>query len=202
MLVPDRGCGGSTTPGEGRRRCLKPARPSNLATGGLGERGTSVRKFEGSSRGKLNTAWVLRETVRGYGDDGEWAEGAKMTGSGGSVDRSSAGLSPQNPTLAYYVHKTDEDRDKVTDQVTAFDYDEWKNSQRFQELTSLERLALVLFVLPADAFKKYRRTGKLNVFGADLPTFKHSENLDHYRPVPLHLSVVTDEHPSITSLFA
>ena len=109
---------------------------------------------------------------------------------------------PQNPTLAYYVHKTDEDRDKVTDQVAAFDYDEWKNGQRFQELTSLERLALVLFVLPADAFKKYRRTGKLNVFGLDLPTFKHSENLDHYRPIPLHLSVVTDEHPSITSLFA
>ena len=53
----------------------------------------SVQKFEGSSWGKLNTAWVLRETVRGYGDDGEWAEGAKMMGSGGSVDRSSAGLS-------------------------------------------------------------------------------------------------------------
>ena len=52
-----------------------------------------VRKFEGWSWGKLNTAWVLQETVRGYGDDGEWAEGMKMMGSGGSVDRSSAGLS-------------------------------------------------------------------------------------------------------------
>ena len=109
---------------------------------------------------------------------------------------------PQNPTLAYYVHKTDEDGDKVTDQVATFDYDEWKNGQRFQDLTSLKHLALVLFVLPADAFKKYRCTGKLNVFGFEFPTFKHLENLDHYRPVPLHLSVVTDEHPSITSLFA
>ena len=45
---------------------------------------------------------------------------------------------PQNPTLAYYVHKTDEDRHKVTDQVATFDYDEWKNGQRFQELTLLE----------------------------------------------------------------
>ena len=109
---------------------------------------------------------------------------------------------PQNPTLTYYVHKTDEDGDKVTDQVAAFDYDEWKNGQQFQDLTSLERLALILFILPADAFKKYWRTGKLNVFGFDLPTFKHSENLNHYQPIPLHLSVVTDEHPSITSLFA
>ena len=109
---------------------------------------------------------------------------------------------PQNPTLTYYVHKTDEDSDKVTDQVAAFDYDEWKNGNRFQELTSLERLALVLFILPPNAFKKYRRTGKLNVFRIDLPTFKHSENLDHYRPVPLHLSIVAEEHPSITSLFA
>ena len=109
---------------------------------------------------------------------------------------------PQNPTLAYYVHRTDEDGDKVTNQVATFDHDEQKNGLRFQDLTSLEKLALVLFVLPAAAFKKYRCTGKLNVFGFDFPTFNHLENLDHYRPVPLHLSVVTDEHPSITSLFA
>ena len=109
---------------------------------------------------------------------------------------------PQNPTLAYYVHKTDEDGDQVTDQVATFNYDEWKNGQQFQNLTSLEKLAIVLFVLPATAFKKYRHTGKLNVFGFEFPTYKHSENLDHYRPFPLHLSVVADEHPSITSLFA
>ena len=109
---------------------------------------------------------------------------------------------PQNPTLAYYVHKTDEDGNKVTDQVATFDCDEEKNEYRYQELTSLERLALVLFVLPVDAFKKYRRTGKLNVFRIDVPTFRHLEQLDHYRPVLLHLSVVANEHPSITSLFA
>ena len=45
---------------------------------------------------------------------------------------------PQNPTLAYYVHKTDEDSDKITDQIATFDHDEWKNGQQFQELTSLE----------------------------------------------------------------
>ena len=109
---------------------------------------------------------------------------------------------PQNPTLAYYVHKTDEDGDKITDQVAAFDLDETKNRYRFQELTSLERLALILFVLPPDTFKRYQRTGKLNVFGIDVPTFQHSERLDHYWPIPLHLSVVENEHPSITSLFA
>ena len=82
---------------------------------------------------------------------------------------------PQNPTLAYYVHKTNEDGDEITDQVAAFDADEEKNGYWFQELTSLERLAIVLFVLPPDAFKKYRCTGKLNVFGIDIPTFKHEE---------------------------
>ena len=109
---------------------------------------------------------------------------------------------PQNPTLAYYVHKTDEDGDKVTDQVATFDRNEEKNSYQFQELTSLECLTLVLFVLPPDAFKKYRHTGKLNVFRIDIPTFKHKERLDHYWPIPLHLSIVADEHPSITSLLA
>ena len=67
--------------------------------GGLREQGTGVRKFKGSSRGKLNMAWVLRETVRGYSDDREWAEGAKMTGLGGSVDRLSAGLSVWVPLM-------------------------------------------------------------------------------------------------------
>ena len=108
---------------------------------------------------------------------------------------------PQNPTLAYYVHKMDDDRDQVTNQVATFDYDKWKNSTKFQELTNLERLALVLFILPPDAFKKYRHTGKLNVFGINIPAFKHKEQLNHYRLIPLHLSVVADEHPSITSLF-
>ena len=37
--------------------------------------------------------WVLWETVRGYSDDGEWAKGVKMMGSGELVDRSSVGLS-------------------------------------------------------------------------------------------------------------
>ena len=82
----------------------------------------SVQKFEGSSRGKLNTAWVLQETVRGYGNDGEWAEGAKMTGLGGLVDRSSVGLSTSpSPSLEYTTAYSDsvcKDQDDLCSNVS------------------------------------------------------------------------------------
>ena len=47
--------------------------------------------------------WVFWETVRGYSKDREWAKGAKMTGLGRSVDRLSAGLSPDAVQVLLYT---------------------------------------------------------------------------------------------------
>ncbi len=114
---------------------------------------------------------------------------------------------PQNPVLRFYRLTGYDENNQWGAPLTPGNYfrdfkaefttDEIRNTREFEECRDDEHLVLVLFIIPPTSFARYQDTGRLNIFGTQIPTFKRRDDLDLYPPFPHTLLTLPLTHTAV-----